>query len=118
MTGGVESVPVVLVALTGHGMPKFRRDFSQRPKHEAEAQHIRSWQSDWRFVQDQLAVKQQIDIERSRQVSSRHTAPASGALDVLQLSMDVDRTQFAAESDNHVQEIIAIETERLASIHG
>lgn len=109
---------MVLVALTGLGMLKFRRDLGQWTQYEAEAQHIRSWQSDWRLVDYQVVIEQQINIERSRRVSPRCPVPAGGTMNFIQLCMDFGRRVLAAESDDHVEEVVAVETICLASIYG
>ena len=118
MTCRIEVFPVVPIATTGLGMLKFRRDLSQRTQHKAETQHIRSRQAYRRFVHYQVIIEHQVNIECSRRITERVAIPAGGILNLLQLCMDFNRSELTAESDDHIEEFIAVETIRLTSING
>ncbi len=100
------------------GMHEFRRNLGQWTQDKTETQYIRPRQSDRRFVQYQIIIEQQIDIERSRRISSRCPAPVSCTVYFLYLIVDFDRREPSLQADDHIEEIIAVEAVCLASIHG
>ncbi len=109
MTCRVKFPPVLADQFACYRVTIIRGDFGQRPEYEAILQDIFPGQPNWRLVENELIVQQQVDVQRSRNEFFGAARTPRQIMDKLQLSEQRLRCQPSFDTGNRIQEISAVE---------
>ena len=111
---GIEFGPVLRYRFARHRMHEVRSDFRHWSEHKAVLQHIGP--GDARLHKNLVSIEQQINIKRSRNKGICAARPPCKVVDFLELQINLCRFQLGHNDCNQIQEIIAIESDRLVPV--